>query len=135
MSVRVEVDSRAAEDEMDFGPLPSLEAPTPTPPPPPTPTATMLPAPTATPVPTATPPPTALPSPTPTPSPPPPPPLWPWIVGGLLLAAVVLAVAAILIARGRGAVPEYCRNCGYQLTAPGACPQCSDTHRVTKPKL
>jgi len=56
-------------------------------------------------------------------------------VGGLLLAGIVLAVAAILIARGRAAVSEYCRNCGYQLTAPGACPQCGDTHRVTKPKL
>ena len=137
VSVRVEVDSRAAEDEMDFGPLPIFETPELTPTPPPTPIATPLPAPTATPVPTDTPPPTAPPSHTPTPAspPPPPPPVWPWIVGGLLLVGIVLAVAAILIRRGRASVPEFCRNCGYQLTAPGACPQCGDTHRVTKPKL
>ena len=59
----------------------------------------------------------------------------PWIVGGLLLAGIVLAIVAILIRRGRAAGAEFCRNCGYQLTAPGACPQCGDTHRVTKPKL
>jgi len=133
VSVRVEVDSRAAADEMDFGPLPIFETPTP---PPPTPTETPVPTATSTPAPTTTP--TPVPSPTPTPvvpRTPPPPPVWPWIVGGSLLAGLVLAVVAILIARGRGAVPEYCRNCGYRLTAPGACPQCGDTHRATKPKL
>ena len=54
---------------------------------------------------------------------------------GSLLVGIVLAIVASLISRGRAAAAEYWRNRGYQLTGPGACPQCGDTHRVTKPKL
>jgi VWFA-related protein len=128
LSVTVQRGGRQASDEAGLNTPVGEAPPTATPLPSPTP------APTATPVPTATPTVLAVAAEIPPPEPAGGMPVWLWpLVGVVVLSAIGLL---IILTRRRGSAPvEYCRGCGYRLTGPGACPQCGDTHRVTRPKF
>lgn len=139
LSVQVDLADRTASDEASFGPLPLNPASAPTATPEPTP----QPLPTETPTATASPSPTASPTPT---EPPPAPTLPPnngdstapqgqWLIFGLL-AVLLIGLGGALLAYQLGlGRTMYCRQCGYQLDKPGACPQCGSTQRVKKPRL
>ncbi|MEM7346847.1 MAG: VWA domain-containing protein [Chloroflexota bacterium] len=141
LSVTIELADRTAIDEVEFGPLPLIiDTPTPEPTIEATSTPTVTPVPSATNTPTPEPTVAVIITPSPSATEPPDPEnsnnaLFGLIGGILALLIVGGGIVFFAINRRQAAATAYCRNCGYTLTGPGACPQCGNTHRVQKPSL